>query len=160
MKGREREQKMGGEKDVEERQKKDKKSKTSERRQWQGGFLQTPLSSFPLEARSCKVTVGLQFWQTGGNYTYTHTNTRTATERETAAPWWLEPGCNKAMAGLNLQTKKPRAYRSASADSPSPVSGGCLSVQTHSCPRLCREKLAASLPKHTSPLRPVQFFTH
>ncbi|KAF5902139.1 ATP synthase subunit alpha [Clarias magur] len=36
------------------------------------------------------------------------------------------------MAGLNLQTKKPTAYRSASADSLAPVSGGCLSAQTHS----------------------------
>lgn len=46
------------------RDKKKKESKTSEWRRG-GGFLQTPLSSFPLEARSCKVTVGLQFWQTG-----------------------------------------------------------------------------------------------
>lgn len=41
----------------------------------EGAFLQTPLSSFPLEARSCKVTVGLQFWQTGGSSTLLRAHT-------------------------------------------------------------------------------------
>lgn len=148
---------MGGEKDVGERQKRDKKRA---RREWsrKGGFLQT-LKQLSSRGEVMQGHGGITVLANRRElYSHTHTQQQNARHQ---LPDDSNLAVIKPRPAWTYKQKKPTAYRLASADSLAPVSGGCRSVQTHSCLRLCREKTGCLTSKtHTSPLWPVQFLTH
>lgn len=157
-----REQKMGGEKDVEERQKRDKKTaRHLSRVSGGGGVLQTPLSSFPLEARSRKVTVGLQFWQTGGNYSYTHTHAQQQLNARQQLPDDSNLAVIKPWPAWTYKQKSQQPIDWLLPTLPRPCREAAFLCR-HTPARGCAEKNwpPCFQNTHTSPLRPVQFLIH